>query len=148
MARVFYGVCRVRARRIPRRRFQLQVAIRARCAAVENSKNPGVAVDIKRLQPRTSRGHCNFSMMEFEVSFLPRRQRRFDAQRNDAAARFQNSCKSVARVLYFQFGGGCGLGAKTWVKSLSKFCFIWGVGAKSSQTQSGRQARPALIFSE
>ena len=35
-------------------------------------KNPGVAVDIRRLQPRTSRGHCNFSMMEFEaILFAP-----------------------------------------------------------------------------
>ena len=143
--RLICGARRACAQHMARRRFQRQVAIRARCAAVENSENPGVAVDIKRLQPRTSRGCRDFSMIEFATH--PQRPLRY---RNPRRAKKMTQY-TLSNLLQPRLQGlfsirACGLGRQNLEQGKKPFQILFGgIGEKNCQTQYGRQARPKGI---
>lgn len=104
---------------------------------------PGSAVDIKRPQPRTSRGRRDFSMIEFATH--PQRPLRHRnprrAKKNDAVYPFKSLATPFTGALFNP-------GVRTWAPKLGtgqKTFPMGGIGEKNCQTQYGRQARPKGI---
>lgn len=104
---------------------------------------PGSAVDIKRPQPRTSRGCRDFSMIEFATH--PQRPLRY---RNPRRAKKMTQY-TLSNPLQLRLQGlfsirACGLGRQNLEQGKKTFP-MGGIGEKNCQTQYGRQARPKGI---
>ena len=106
---------------------------------------PGSAVDIKRPQPRTSRGCRDFSMIEFATH--PQRPLRY---RNPRRAKKMTQY-TLSNLLQLRLQGlfsirACGLGRQNLEQGKKPFQILFGgIGEKNCQTQYGRQARPKGI---